>query len=273
MGEYIGNDRTPGNKRGLWLLGLIVPVVALGIFCGVLFGYRANVNAYEPASEQMPTEQIVQIEPTQSQEPEATLPQVDIQISQPEQNSVPYQQRVENPDQPIYAGPGYEYEYVKLIGSSGTYTIVEESRDAEDNLWGKLKSGSGWIDLTDASTYVKSVSPISLRYGRRSDLDNEENFVCIADTSQYMVVALFTANEDLKDVYLMYMDFGLYSNTPGDVCFYAEQIPAGSNLAAAVAFPGDMDSMGICFVDAGGVTRRYEFLISLMDGSLSLIER
>ena len=34
---------------------------------------------------------------------------------------------------------------------SGTYTIVEEATDEAGKLWGKLKSGVGWICVSDIS--------------------------------------------------------------------------------------------------------------------------
>ena len=276
----MSENRTEGKsgKGNLWVLGIVVPVVALAFLCVALFVFQGEEQEYLPVQTQAPTEAKPE-EQTAPPQVKETLPQIEVHDGDSAQTkdtmaeTLPYVQKVDNADQPIYSGPGYEYEYVKMIGKAGSYTIVEESWDSENHLWGKLKSGAGWIDLTDARTYVKSKRPISLRYGRRSDLDDPNKLVCIADTSEYMVVALFTANEDLTDFYMTYMDWGMTGNYPGEVCYYAQQIPAGSELAAAVAFPGDFDSMGISFVDAGGVPRRYEFFISLEDGSLDLIER
>lgn len=42
----------------------------------------------------------------------------------------------------IRKGPGTNYEIVGCIRDKGSYTIVDE-----DNGWGKLKSGAGWISL------------------------------------------------------------------------------------------------------------------------------
>lgn len=47
---------------------------------------------------------------------------------------------------PIYAGPGTDYAYSKSM-TPGVYTIVEESTGQGAILWGKLKSGAGWIAL------------------------------------------------------------------------------------------------------------------------------
>ena len=45
------------------------------------------------------------------------------------------------------AGPGTEYAVNGTVSKDGVYTIVEEARDKNGGLWGKLKSGAGWIKL------------------------------------------------------------------------------------------------------------------------------
>ena len=59
----------------------------------------------------------------------------------------------------IYAGPGYDYEYVMTLEEKGVYTIVDECYEPSSySNWGKLKSGVGWINLTYA-THPNSQSP------------------------------------------------------------------------------------------------------------------
>lgn len=50
----------------------------------------------------------------------------------------------------IRKGPGTNYSVSGKITNKGTYTIVEEQ-----NGWGKLKSGAGWISISDK--YVKRI--------------------------------------------------------------------------------------------------------------------
>lgn len=51
----------------------------------------------------------------------------------------------------IRKGPGTNYGISGQITDRGTYTIVKESTGSGASLWGKLKSGAGWIalDYTD----------------------------------------------------------------------------------------------------------------------------
>ncbi|MBQ2956335.1 MAG: hypothetical protein IJE08_07730, partial [Clostridia bacterium] len=66
----------------------------------------------------------------------------------------------------IYQGNSVHYGYVKSVGEDGVYTIVEEAYDEYDNLWGKLKSGAGWVLLEAAEaayTYNEVPYTISLK--------------------------------------------------------------------------------------------------------------
>lgn len=47
----------------------------------------------------------------------------------------------------IHQGPSKDTPYVRSVGLTGIYTIVEERWDALGNLWGRLKSGVGWVLL------------------------------------------------------------------------------------------------------------------------------
>lgn len=47
----------------------------------------------------------------------------------------------------IRQGPGTNYSLAGQITDRGTYTIVEESNGNGASLWGRLKSGAGWIAL------------------------------------------------------------------------------------------------------------------------------
>ncbi len=61
-------------------------------------------------------------------------------------SGVPYSVRVTVPDLRIRTGPGTNYNPAGTI-KPGAYTIVSEATGAGAKLWGKLKSGAGWIAL------------------------------------------------------------------------------------------------------------------------------
>lgn len=47
----------------------------------------------------------------------------------------------------IYYGPSRDSGYARSVALTAIYTIVDEAWDSNGNLWGKLKSGAGWVIL------------------------------------------------------------------------------------------------------------------------------
>ena len=47
----------------------------------------------------------------------------------------------------IRKGPGTNYDRTGQFTGKGIFTIVQETKGEGATLWGKLKSGSGWISL------------------------------------------------------------------------------------------------------------------------------
>ena len=62
-------------------------------------------------------------------------------------SSVPYQVRITATDLRIRKGPGTDTAIVQSAIKPGVYTIVSEATGKGATLWGKLKSGLGWVSL------------------------------------------------------------------------------------------------------------------------------
>ena len=58
-----------------------------------------------------------------------------------------YMVSINRGDFPIYGAPGDEKPPVATVGTAGIYTIVAECKYLDGTLWGRLKSGAGWISL------------------------------------------------------------------------------------------------------------------------------
>lgn len=67
-------------------------------------------------------------------------------VAKPAASKFPYSVRVDITDLRIRKGPGTNYAANGYTGK-GTFTITEESSGQGAKLWGKLKSGAGWIAL------------------------------------------------------------------------------------------------------------------------------
>ena len=62
-------------------------------------------------------------------------------------SSVPYKVRITATDLRIRKGPGTDTAIVQKAIKPGVYTIVSEGTGKGATLWGKLKSGLGWVSL------------------------------------------------------------------------------------------------------------------------------
>ena len=71
----------------------------------------------------------------------------------PNASKLPYRVRITGNPLNIRKGPGTGYGIAGSIRDNGVYTIVEESLGTGATMWGKLKSGQGWISLD----YTKKV--------------------------------------------------------------------------------------------------------------------
>lgn len=163
---------------------------------------------------------------------------------------------------PVYSGPGYDYSYVQAVGEKGTYTIVEEAMDWEDNLWGRLKSGIGWVDLSSGGVYC----PITVTYADEALLSGGCH-ECITDSSDYAARLLIHAHEDLKDLSLCALVLnpdGSYERS--EVFYELDSLTADKPLLAAVVFYGDMSAFGLSFTDSCEILRHYALTLSGRNG-------
>ena len=183
----------------------------------------------------------------------------------------PYLQRITRPDEPIFDGPGYDAGYVSTVREAGVYTIVGEALDEEGNLWGRLKSGAGWVDLTHVRSPEEAALPISAGFAEDEQLTDECCCV-VADDSEYALWIIFHAYETLRDVRLMSLDVTDYGLAIGEQLSMLPEMSDQTPLAARVSFPGDMSAYGIAFEDRDGARRFFVVSISGRNGMLVLEE-
>lgn len=185
--------------------------------------------------------------------------------------SLPYLQRIDRADQSVYAGPGYDYVFAGTVRERGTYTIVEEAVDYEGNLWGKLKSGIGWVDLTEIQSEDSQTALLSANYA-------DENLLLhgayhhYSDQQEYRIPIAFRAYGTLRDVTLFAIDYTADGPFPGKDFFSLPEMTREMPLVAELVFPGDMTMYGIRFTDEAGTTHTYTVYISGRNGALMLTE-
>lgn len=190
-------------------------------------------------------------------------------LGENKKEAVPYKQKVKRADQSIFAGPGSTYSWVGTTEEPGTFTITNEVRDEIGNLWGRLKSGRGWINLTQVKETAKSTLLISANYADKALLDGGNYHHCIADDSEYMVQVAFRAYEKLTNISLFEIIITEEADLEEEV-FSLSEMDRKKPLVADLGFPGDMSMYGIRFTDKNGKEYTYAIAISGRDGSLEL---
>ena len=171
---------------------------------------------------------------------------------------------------PVFEGAGYDCGYVKAVGQDGVYTITEESKDEEKNVWGKLKSGIGWIDLGYA--YSIQNQPITACFAEDLPQEPENCLSYTAEDSEFLVRIAFQSNETLENVQLSALNPNGNSYSTEKVLYTFDTLSPDMTFVAGVVYYGDVTTYGISFTDGTGTVRCFAFYISGRNGSLQLVE-
>ena len=183
-----------------------------------------------------------------------------------------YLQRIVRPDQSIYAGPGYDYGFVGVVEKTATYTIVEEQVDDEGILWGRLKSGFGWVDLTETRARNEADEQVSAHYADETLLKSGKYHEFIVEESEYLEKLAFRSYENVTDVQFTWLVWDGETMEVDKVLHTIPELKAGEAFVAGVVFYGDMTMFGLSFVDEGGLTHYYSVSVSGRNGSLVFTE-
>ncbi len=150
------------KKTVAFISALVLCLSATACCCVTLPDQSETTPVQTQAPQQLPEEQPEetqgQIEETAPPETQPPTEPVTEPIQQMPVNDVPYTTQL-SAARNIYNGPGNDYSHVQDVGLTGIYTIVAEKYDAYGNLWGKLRSGIGWVQLSGRlpeSNYVRT---------------------------------------------------------------------------------------------------------------------
>lgn len=168
----------------------------------------------------------------------------------------------------VYSDPGYNGRFVMVVEPGGLYTIVEEQKDRSGDLWGKLRSGAGWINITQMHRWEAKGLPITAAYADDYVLDKANYDLVIVEDSPYSVDIIFRAYENLEDVTLFQ---NIYDYETGWEYFeeylYLKKMTPDRHLVVRLVF-GDVTTYFLSFTDASGLYHVYRLCQSGKDGSL-----
>lgn len=198
-----------------------------------------------------------------------TVPTTEGTTSPPEVSALSYLVEILRTDFPIHSGPGYDYPQTTTVKVATLYTIVEEFWDSEGNLWGKLKSGAGWVDLSLNAKEAGSMPPVTVSRADPQLLAGGNYHYCSADSSEYAYEAAFQAHEPLTNVSFFVIEVAeTYKRGPN--LLYLPLWEPGKPLVASVSFPGSASTYGLEFTDSHGVTHIYSVWESGRNGSIGI---
>lgn len=184
---------------------------------------------------------------------------------------VPYLQKVTRPDEPVFAGPSYDEGYAGTVREAGVYTIVEEAEDGEGSLWGRLKSGAGWIDLTHVRSEEVAALPVSASFAEE-ELPGEGWHTYVMEDSADTVWVAFRAYEPLTEVRFVALEVTEEGFAISETLHALPEMTAEQPLLTGVVFYGDMTTYGLHFTDSAGDKRFFAAYISGRNGMLILEE-
>ena len=249
-------------------------VLFLGVLCAMLLCSCSKTDGQsEPSGSGSTSKSDVSISapaqssPQENQPDQSTPAQSEPEKIQPEAR-VPYTIPLEVAT-PVYSGPSYDWEYAQIVDQDGVYTIVEEAVDEEGNLWGRLKSGVGWVDLTYVRSDRAVNAPLTASFADKALLSGGNYHQFMAGDAEKGVQIAFRAREDLKDVSITSLDLeGKAERTLHTQDALTEEKP----LVVQVLFYGDLTAYGISFTDSSGNARNFAVYISGRNGALVLQE-
>ncbi len=179
--------------------------------------------------------------------------------------ALPYTVKITRPDVLIYVSPGYDNRDIGKLVDIGTYTITEEFTDDEGFLWGKLKSGIGWIDLDKALAEASHIPITMERITEKAarEIDCPMHVVEEADYTQWLLMQPY---EKLTNVRLCFMDFTENGFENGEELYTIDALTVTTPLILGVVFYGDFTMFSLTFTDAAGEEHQYRIYESGRNG-------
>lgn len=205
--------------------------------------------------------------PPSTEEPETTSPtepsveETVIQTTVPTEPAAftPYTIRIEDPETPIYENPGFCEDIAALFEEAGVYTIVEEAYDRDGNLWGRLKSGIGWVCLTEPA-----IVPVFADFAPEHFVSDYQ-WHC--GEPEFVTDIGILANQTITDVTFCSIEI-LPDFREDEILYTVDEMHADEALKVSVVFWGDFTTYGLSFTDGNGNRRSFSLMISGKDGSL-----
>lgn len=262
-------------------------LLLLCLFLGLCAcGDKAISDNIPPVTQASPTPELLPLptpeespEPTPSATPELTPETSPEQTAEPTPTPVPvptstpdggYIEILRNPAQGIYEGPSYDCGKVGIILQATGYTIMEEQTDDEGNLWGRLKSGIGWVDLTSARAFEGAPPLLTANYADMNRVGSSYREFYPLEDSEYSVLTDVRVTAPVTDIELVMLEPFDYTVTESYGVFGS--LNTMEPLLTRLIFWGDFTTYGISLTDEQGNERLFAITMSGRNGELVVYE-
>ena len=166
--------------------------------------------------------------------------------------TVPYLIKITRADLPHFRGAGYETGFTEYLRTPGTYTVLEEARDSFGNLWGRMKSGAGWLDLTRLEKEEAAAPLISIT----QELPTGSYHNCTISSDTYAAQITLLTKETVTNVEVFFLDCtDGYRETA--VQYHLDTWTPDTPLLVTAAYYGDMSVYAVRVTDSDGFIHRY----------------
>ena len=222
----------------------------------------------------MPTPPTENTESSEAPQPEETaVPMVEVEPSPTPEAPVskfPYTLRIDNPAQGIYKEPTYDSAKVGMVITATVYTIVEEATDYEGILWGKLKSGAGWVDLDSIYAFDGKIPLVTANFADLSRIKEPYESFYPTERYEWATLADIRVTAPVTNVKLLMLE-PLEYTVYEEYCTL-ESLDALESFVAELYFSGDFTTYGISLIDKQGVERIFAIGQSGRNGELVVRE-
>lgn len=250
-------------------------ILCLCLLCALVLCGCGKGEDPAPAVTPAPTDAPTAV-PAATEAPTATPAPTEVPTATPAPTEAPTATPAATPDSSytlslkadvaIYQGHGPDYGYSSTVGQDGVYTIVEEARDEYGDLWGRLKSGAGWVNLSGVGAGKSESHPLVSSFTDEALMNSGNYEYAILHESTYSMNILLRTDRRVWDLSIAPYDYSSGNPVALAPLYQRHRMDAGENLVIRVEFPGDMSSYSICLTD-GGFRREYALALSGRDGS------
>ena len=164
--------------------------------------------------------------------------------STPLGNKVPYLKAIPA-EACVFREPDANSAFSQTIGADGTFTIVEEEYHGNGDCWGRLKSGVGWVNLTDFFCHGNRVPAVTVSETGKI-VKNSDHHQAGEGSGEYVVYLTFMAHRTVCNLTLTEE-----SSTGNQTVMTMSELTPEKPLVVGVLF-SDVNSFELTYRDAAG---------------------